>query len=192
MITNLDERQALVAQFHELFQVKRLKTFIDASTSDALTRRVLIDEEFRELASAKDKVETLDAYCDIEYLLAGTLDVLKLPQWNVVVNKGTLFGYFANILTELNKDRLCERGITGAISGARLVLDRDVPHLHEAFLEVHRTNMAKQWNDISTIDPAIHNARQTGPRQWIVTRKSDGKIIKPPDWKPPELEKFVT
>ena len=115
----------------------------------------LFEEEFREYRSAKDKVERLDAVCDMLYIRLGTLlesmtskdDLRNLLEYNLDKKINMIYKFVR------------ENGF-GEI-------------LFQAFSEVHRSNMSKK------------------NKNGVILRREDGKIIKGPDYFPPNLKQFL-
>ncbi len=191
---NIDLRREDVKRFHETFGVMRRRAFIDATNADALARELLLKEEFKEFEEAKTDVERFDAVIDIEYIIAGTQDVLHLERV-FTARVSSLTQGVAWILAELAKPKLCHAGLMQSMSATRAWLDDHARRLQEGFDRVHRTNMNKAWNfeQVSNnADPDKMSITKVGPTQYVVKRKPDGKILKPPSWTAPILDDLVT
>ena len=70
-------REKTVKEFHTLFNVPTVNTINDDSVN--LLRVNLIREELKELEQAlqdRNAVEVLDALCDLQYVLSGTIEQL--------------------------------------------------------------------------------------------------------------------
>ena len=115
----------------------------------------LFEEEHQEYRFAKNRIEKLDAICDMLYIRLGTLlesmkskeDLKNLINYHLDKKLNMIFDY-----TKKNNFS-------------------DI--LFKAFEEVHRSNMSK-------ID-----------KDGKVKRREDGKIIKGPDYFPPNLKQFL-
>lgn len=115
----------------------------------------LFEEEHQEYRFAKNRMEKLDAICDMLYIRLGTLlesmkskeDLKNLIKYHLDKKLNMIFDY-----TKKNNFS-------------------DI--LFKAFEEVHRSNMSK-------ID-----------KDGKVRRREDGKIIKGPDYFPPNLKQFL-
>ncbi len=115
----------------------------------------LFEEEHQEYRFAKNRLEKLDAVCDMLYIHFGTLlesmkskaDLKNLLEFHLDKKINMIFHY-------------AKKNGFGEI-------------LFKAFQEVHRSNMSK-------ID-----------RDGKVKRREDGKIIKGPDYFPPNFEQFL-
>mgnify|MGYP001767490945 CR=1 FL=1 len=118
-----------VKEFHDAYGVETpQKPNVDNDELNEL-RQALIGEEFDELVEAlivADRRLTLDALCDLQYVLSGAVLALGFA-----------------------------------------------PVFDEAFAEVHRSNMSKLGADGKPI------------------RREDGKILKGPNYTPPDLGRFV-
>jgi len=146
-------RESMVDQFHAAFDYMT-PTPDHVTISDDATnglRIKLLREELDELSMAlenRDPVESIDALCDLQYVLSGAVLALGFN-----------------------------------------------PGFEAAFNAVHQSNMEKLWKS-----DEVESAQKSGselifkkssvPNRWIASR-ADGKIIKPPSWKKPDLAKFV-
>ena len=115
----------------------------------------LFEEEHQEYRFAKNRIEKLDAICDMLYIRLGTLlesmkskeDLKNLIKYHLDKKLNMIFDY-------------AKKNYFGEI-------------LFKAFQEVLRSNMSK-------ID-----------KDGKVKRREDGKIIKGPDYFPPNLKQFL-
>ena len=118
----------IVREWHEAFGVP-VEADPTISKSRAQMRLAILEEEVAELRAAVeagDMVETLDALCDIQYVLDGTF---------------------------------LEFGLHGVNQ--------------DALEEVHASNMSKLGADGRPV------------------LREDGKVLKGPDFRPPDLQKFL-
>lgn len=206
-----------VADFHRAFKVSQpepiIPTFFPATNS---LRIELIREELRELQSgitANDRIEVLDALCDTQYVLSGSVlawglrslfenikitteqrpipDMERhlvmmfglLPQMEVAADME--FG--GQVLTHLQllQSRL-----------SRLVFHFSFENFSGAFAEVHRSNMSKLW-DMNEVDKAVADgSHRIRDFEWTegkmaICKRADGKIIKSPSYSPANLRKYV-
>lgn len=193
----------LVAEFHKGFLLP-IVHFCDASNETALLRAELIREEFREYCDAKeDRVARVDALGDLAYVTAGAclslgINVVpystELPQPRQANCWLPLAYETMRALTELNKSRLCNAGLTRDLNNLLQHID-DAARLQavdllEVVKVIHRSNMSKHWTaaQIDSI-PAGYSARIYQDNRYVVTRE-DGKVVKPKTFRPPDLTQF--
>lgn len=189
-------RLAAVKEFMTTFDQLMVRTFIDCTNRAAMARGELLREEFQELSDSKSLVDALDAYCDLEYIAAGTQLALALRVTNQQP-ANTLAFWAARSIRELNADQLCQRGLVNSLNGLRAAIDHEANKafrdFHGAFMAVHENNMKKMWTDkdlqLMTSDDQNHVVKAV-PGGWVVYR-ADGKILKPPGHAKPDLARFV-
>lgn len=166
-----------------------------------------IQEEWKELMAAREKVDILDALCDLMYVLLG-LDVAtgrkpnfeKIPKFaNTMPFPSSLSGEIDKILNPTapmtcNMGYYHNRMTAAVVICASAIQDMNIPFL-PPFLEVHRSNMTKVWSadEVETVDRNEHDVFQIRGMfmKFVVKRKSDGKIIKPASYSPANLLQFV-
>ncbi len=177
-----DEFQEMVATFNKSI----------GTGPDIELRVKLIQEEAEEFDSAvknRDLVETVDALCDLLYVVYGAadvfninLDTLEAPQaptvpgvkWELVHSQLGDFNDEVNdvVVCLRNLDSLgnLNRYLTGLAQGLWVCSAEGFGiDLRPFFREVHRTNMLKL----------------TGPK------REDGKQLKPPGWEPPRIKAML-
>ena len=182
-----------VREFHIYYNVP-IRFYHDIEVSNMLFRRDLHREEFREWFIAENPVDELDALCDMAYIAAGSM--LELGIKCLKRNPDSLVNAQAHVETELSNSEPCEKGIRGSLNVllVSILVEAEKQHFEfmDAFAEVHRTNMAKGWsdNDLLSISPTEKFLYFKRPPVVIVKRQ-DGKILKPPSWKKPNLVPFI-
>lgn len=146
----------MVEEFYiKMEQAKYLYQGKNVTVERKILRFDLFEEEHQEYRFAKDKVEKLDAVCDMLYVQFGTLlesmiskkDVSNLIELHLDKKVNMIFDY-------------AKKNNFGEI-------------LFEAFKEVHRSNLSKLGLDGKPIF------------------REDGKIIKGPNYFPPNLKQFL-
>lgn len=156
-----------------------------------------MQEEFNELIAAPNKLEELDAYCDLLYVTAGAMHALGynsqlyplLPPENA-----TFTGPLAEAIKLIREPGVvCHRRLQSAIpdacwgiveAGRALTQKFDA-----AFQAVHEANMSKLWKNKSS-DPE-HYSESIALNTWRVKRKSDGKVVKSPEFRHPDLTQYL-
>lgn len=143
----------LTASFNEVFNIAK------ATRSE---RYKLLNEEQKELEDANNEIDQLDAFCDIAYIIGGTMFLIPSLRYTPkTVNFSDAWMYphrsSAHLSTLL---RWC------------VASDDFVP----GFVRVHRNNMLKFWKS-----PA-EQPGWTSTATYIV-RDENGKIRKPPSFK---------
>ena len=146
----------MVEEFYlKMDQAKYLYQGKNVTAERKILRFDLFSEEHEEYRFARDKVEKLDAVCDMLYIQFGTLlesmtskkDVYKLIELHLDKKVNMIFDY-------------AKKNHFGEV-------------LLEAFKEVHRSNLSKLGTDGKPI------------------YREDGKIIKGPNYFPPNLKQFI-
>lgn len=198
---------AAVEEFHRAFQYRQPTPTVPLFDKETVDLRItLLKEESNELQFAESNVLMLDAFCDLQYVLSGAILALGLrkgfeKEWRREEHAhgwmamGTYIHWFeVNLLSGENTDAcavdcvLMQNALLDKVCRAGF---RDV--FDEAFVEVHHNNMGK----LCTLEQSrellqklvASKAVESSPGKYIVTRH-DGKIIKPLDHKPVELERF--
>lgn len=182
--------------------------------SDAATNKLrpeLIREELRELNTAleeNNRVEQLDALCDIQYVLSGAVlawgyrSMIESMIPTVTLSKiRDVPGHVASMIginrqMESAAESDYQHQVFTALVQLQAMLTRLVWNLGfsevfgKAFAEVHRSNMSKLWA-YEELDEAPATAFQEQVKgKWIV-RRHDQKILKSPSYSPAELSQFV-
>lgn len=187
-----------VKKFHDAFDFTRPNCFMNAEKRIAQLRYNLIREEFGELSEAQSRLATLDALCDLQYVTAGTFDQLAVSQDFPKTPRLNLPTAVGRAIYELNKSSLCQEGLQNSLGdilmNVELVARTVTGNFFAAFNCVHNSNMAKLWapDEVAAITDKTFKVTPcpTMGNFWYVKRQ-DGKLIKPPSWKPPYLEQFL-
>lgn len=167
-------------------------------------RRTLLREEIKELKEAienNDRVEILDAICDILYVNAGTQNVIdsnyRLPKIE------TLFIYNTNIHIGINAlvHRLChiEEENIDAINELTIfiaqALNFDIDTIKEALKRVHESNMSKFCNSIAEVENTLNFYKNKGIEAFAenfgIYRLKDKKLLKNVNYKKVYLEDLI-
>lgn len=157
-----------MGEFHAKFLVKP-----KSLAHNILLRNKLLWEEFNELKEAKTEEEKLDAITDMVYIASGTLE-----QYDPLAFHGAV--YDGRELHEIMDSIEFETRYEGYINAHVELLHALVAYAEDAnfdllgaFNEVHASNMSK-------LDD-----------QGKPVLRSDGKVLKGPNYRPPRLEKFT-
>lgn len=190
-----DQRYELVTEFHDTFSVIAPRLWDDVSNATALARRTLHDEEFKEYMAAEDDIDILDALVDMEYIAAGSQQLLALKRPAFDKPGQSLLFYQQRLMDELNKSQLCQNGLTNnmALFRAKLeqVADDAGYRFHDAFIAVHESNMRKLWKK-EQLEQMLEGSTATLVSLGMyAVKRADGKILKPPGWTPPALARYV-
>lgn len=114
---------------------------------NALRLRLLCEEltELTVALNSGSQVDTLDALCDIQYVLSAAILAL---------------GYS--------------------------------PVFDDAFSAVHQSNMSKLWSakEVEGCKENYTFKKTNGATGWVAYR-DDGKVMKPPSFRPPDLAQFI-
>lgn len=209
----------MVAEFHRVMKYRQPEP-TQPDLSDPATNELrpkLIAEELHELRAAieaNDRLEQLDALCDIQYVLSGavlawglrkqylhpaiTINLCKIPDMDAHLAR--MLGTVAMMKIDVSRvsTSAC---ISWHLRELQSRLSRFVWHLgfsecfSAAFTEVHRSNMSKQWSehevamhDSNTL-PKLHFTLTDGC--FFIARRDDGKIIKSPSYSPADLKRFL-
>lgn len=198
MIANTTLYHTLVNEFHSTFEIPSYATTEDAPCEAHKLRARLIKEEYDELLAAANRLDVLDAICDLIYVVAGTavtyhIGIAPYTSTAVKLNKPTLDGLHHRtnyVLQELYSMFPCPKNTRHGLNDLLCFLD-DLARNHafrmpEAFMAVHSNNMKKLWNEPA---PAELITKRKGDK-WLV-RDSGGKIIKPPYHTKVDLTPYV-
>jgi hypothetical protein len=195
-------RRSAVEEFMRAFNQRIITTFDNAENKDALLRADLHREEFNEYNDSDEVVDTLDAIIDIEYIAHGTMLTLGIQQHDNLADTAPRVSFpaaNAYVITELNKPRLCKKGLVASLnqliaccSQAGMLVTR---HYHDAFMHVHMKNMSKLWSEddmhdyLDNVTEPVITFEKKG--SLYLAKRTDGKIMKPPTFTPPNLKEFV-
>lgn len=166
----------------------------------------LLREEIRELQYAivdNNRVEILDALCDIKYVNDGTANQMGRENECVedVFWHNKVFTKPVSELVESLIEIKCDyveiiNALVGIIaSSSGFTLEK----FKTALDRVHESNMSKFCHDIKTAERTQEFYKKQGidtyiePRNkmTVVYRKGDGKVLKSVDFWPPHLEDLV-
>ena len=67
---------------------------------------------------------------------------------------------------------------------------KEFPKFRQAFVAVHKANMSKLWDE-KPADLEGRTAERVVGGKWLVKRKEDGKVIKSPEFKHPDLTPYL-
>lgn len=207
----------LVADWHNKFGVG-LPSEPTLNPEVCALRIALLTEEKDELYSAVlegNRVEQLDALCDLQYVLSGAIlhtgmrnlvgDEFKSPDVHVVLRNGELSArvMLLSIKIKYLSHQFGAENVIGAVSSFRdlqtilyglIAVCGFYSVFRDAFQAVHDNNMDKAWSEseISESLPAEYTSTKCvwKPGYYIV-RNSIGKIIKPISHKKVDLTPFV-
>lgn len=181
----------------------------DADTN-ALRPKLLV-EELKELHVAlvkNDRLEQLDALCDIQYVLSGavlawglrasfeaTQPVMRLIKVSMPEQ------YVADMMGMVGRMAVCaENGFATQVTTLLVSLQEKLttlvyslgfqPVFVEAFKEVHRSNLTKLWDTPDYRANEVYQMESTEGNKWIA-RRGDGKIVKSPTYSPADLSRFL-
>jgi len=159
----------------------------------------LIHEEICEYVVAKkegNRIEMLDALCDIMYVTLGSFITFGIPIKNS--NVGMQLCDFTDDLT--HGDKICMRLYLESIV-ANVLTKAFNSHFDfmNAFAEVHRSNMSKSCGSIDEVyaTMAQHKYKDIDYNyvikegRWFIHRKDNGKLIKSIAYSKAELAKYI-
>ncbi len=209
----------LVSQFHEAFRYRQPEPVIpdlsDKPTNE-LRPRLIREEahELREAIDASNRVEQLDALCDIQYVISGailawgyrsmisgrvpTVELRKIHDWNAHI--AAMLGHCAQM--EIAAEDGFENQVLTHIVALQTLLNRAVwalgfaPVFDDAFREVHANNMRKlwskeqmlEWRGANWMNDEITFELTTG---GYIAWRDDKKIVKPNGFSKVDLSRFV-
>ena len=166
----------------------------------------LLREEIRELQYAiadDNRVEILDALCDIKYVNDGTANMLSIEQKDKYYHSAYGIGVCSDI------DALVDKLASLSCSQVDIINDivYQLAYLHgftidtftTALIRVHFSNMSKFCTDIKTAERTQEFYSKQGidtyiePREkkFVVYRDGDGKVLKSCDYYPVYLADLV-
>lgn len=174
----------------------------------------LLREEIRELQSAivdNNRVEILDALCDIKYVNDGTANMIGVKMWDEAYMK--MYGYstFSNkdnaektymkCLESFDTNDINERvdDINDSVIMLSALFGFTLENFKTALDRVHASNMSKFCYDTKTAEKTQEFYAKQGidtyvePRNkmTVVYRKGDGKVLKSVDYHPVQLQDLV-
>ncbi len=207
----------LVADWHSKFSVGLPDT--PTFTEEVCALRIsLLQEELLEFTMAHDtsnRLEMLDALCDLQYVLSGAIlhlgmrdRVAMYPQARTHISpvqfsssliraRASLFSlklkYLGYLLMLQNVGQIGNllRELQNILDSMIVVTGFDSV-FDAAFMAVHENNMKKLWSWEEVLSAgdniSFSNSWIDG---WHIARKLSGKIIKPPSHKKVDLTEFV-
>ena len=168
-------------------------------------RDTLLREEIRELQYAivdENRIEILDALCDIKYVNDGTANQMGIKQndeeleidFNHPINLKLALDFFeySDITTRVND-------VNRAVYSLVYRFDLSLKNFKTALYRVHESNMSKFSNDVKTAERTKEFYKKQGidtyiePREkkFVIYRSEDGKVLKSVDFWPPKLDDLV-
>lgn len=167
-------------------------------------RDTLLQEEMRELQYAiadDNRVEILDALCDIMYVATGTCNAMGIRHnfWLDEANYDDVFSTVEGLLSQLKEYSTYNYCISSVITVCYELAYRfnfTLDSFNTALDRVHESNMSKFCNNVKTAERTQEFYKKQGidtyiePRNKItvVYRKEDGKVLKSIDYHPVYLE----
>lgn len=211
----------LVAEFHEAFRYRQPEPVapdLSDKATNELRPKLIIEElhEFKDAIRDNNRIEQLDALCDLQYVLSGAVlawgyrrmfenhkilinlskirdmdgHIAAMMGFTATLEIAAWRGYEAQVFTYLE---MIQRRLTQTVYNLKF---QDV--FGDAFAEVHRSNLSKIWKSEDV------EYWKCSPRSdtWIdiqfentsggyIGRRADGKIIKSPSYSPADLARFV-
>lgn len=184
----------------------------DLTKEESDFRDNLLREEIRELQYAivdDNRVEILDALCDIKYVNDGTANMIGFKQNDVDFTiKLEDYGYYSKAdaikagLSDLEYNNINRRQISrvnAAVTILAYCFGFATENFKTALNRVHESNMSKFCYDIKTAEKTQEFYKKQGidtyiePRNkmTVVYRKEDGKVLKSIEYHPVYLEDLV-
>ena len=166
-------------------------------------REALLKEEIQELEDAikaNDRVEILDALCDIKYINDGNANLLGVDQDDYFINTGE---FSSEQLIVVLKEKITFNHYVikkdFAIHELANLFNFTLDNFKTALERVHLSNMSKfcstEQEAIETIISYERKGIDTYCKQngdkWVVYRKSDNKILKSILYTPVDLKDLV-
>jgi predicted HAD superfamily Cof-like phosphohydrolase len=159
----------------------------------------LIHEEICEYVVAKkegNRIEMLDALCDIMYVTLGSFITFGIPIKNS--NVGMQLCDFTDDLTHGDKTcmRLYLESVVANVSTKAFNSHFDFMN---AFIEVHRSNMSKGCNSLDEVHATMAQQQYKDipyhyvikDNKWFIHRLDNGKLIKSIGYSKAELDKYI-
>ena len=204
---NVKHYLTCVDEFHKAFNYEQPTPEEPIYKKELLDFRIdLIKEEFNELNEAiekNDRIEQLDACCDLQYVISGSaLAMGCAPSFVQHVLTGTEFvksGFYDNetfesFLKKIEKNHhfLIVYFSLFQIKLHEIIADLGFSEVFDAaFDKVHENNMDKFWTEEEMSMGSSHNRYVHVPEKGYIAYREDGKIIKPPHHKKVDLSSFV-
>lgn len=171
-------------------------------------RDSLLREEIRELREAiidDNRVEILDALCDIIYVALGTCNTMSInhdfssEDYNDPLSYNYEDAlYDLECYSDFDKD-YCISSVVSVCYGLANHFNISEENFNTALNRVHESNMSKFCNDIKTAErtqefyskQGINTYIEPREKKFVVYREGDGKVLKSCDYYPVYLEDLV-
>lgn len=170
-------------------------------------RDTLLQEEIRELQYAiadDNRVEILDALCDIIYVATGTCNAMGIKHdfWLDEADYDYSFFTVEELLSDIKEYstyNYCIRSVISVCYELAYLFDFTLDNFNTALDRVHASNMSKFCHDVKTAERTQEFYKKQGidtyiePRNkmTVVYRKDDGKVLKSIEYHPVYLEDLV-
>jgi len=190
-----------VKKFNEAMKVRIAEIPQESVAYTRILYGNLIREELAEYINATNAKEKLDGLVDLLYVANGAMLACGLAVNYIglanptLINRGlTHLGPAA--VGELCKDSPCwerlSKNVPALCYSVVVKGTKDFKNFEKAFDRVHAANMSKLWR-IAPTDRELRVEKAGGESShlFIVRRRSDGKIMKPPGFVHPDLSDLV-
>lgn len=166
----------------------------------------LLREEIRELQYAivdNNRVEILDALCDIKYVNDGTANMMGIEQSDIYLQDqyyddiNVHRNYFVAKLSDIEISKVDY--INETVYCLAFKFGFFLENFKTALDRVHESNMSKFCNDIKTAErtrefyanQGIDTYIEPKEKKFVVYRQGDGKVLKSVEYYPVYLEDLV-
>ena len=186
-----------ITAFIKLFE-QEIYPSLSATPEDVKKFRVsIIEEEEKELYAATNRIDKLDAYVDLIYVIVGAAVVCRIGD-PVGENKTDLNAPISWLIDELLVPVPCDKRLAQYVADCVATIESlarsERMNLLGAFDAVHENNMAKMWTDEQLeYEGTQESDKLTIKRKgnlWLV-KSTAGKVIKPPNHPKPNLTPFI-
>lgn len=176
----------------------------ELTKEEADFRDNLLQEEIRELREAivdYNRVEILDALCDIKYVNDGTANMMGVKQWDDFQEK--YYDTLGDIDTTIDVMSVLDvsdvLNINEHVYFMASMFNFTLENFKTALDRVHESNMSKFCYDTKTAERTQEFYKKQGidtyiePRdkKTVVYREEDGKVLKSVDFWPPLLKDLI-
>ena len=205
-MNNYAKYKSQLIEFHTAFKEPVARSFAEARQDKCALRVNLISEEYREYKSSEERHLIIDGLTDTLYVVVGTaitvgidpmIAELPLPPIGSVRVKTQFDGTIIALIRKLTERVLCYRGLMTTLTEAYYKIIQAANFLDfslDTSMDiVHASNMTKLWtveekNYLLASAGDMYNCEESGLKdRYIIKRKLDGKVIKPPSFVAPEL-----
>lgn len=210
----MNNHQELVRQFQIIAEQKVSDTKYRFTTDEYEFRKSIYLEEFNELEEAirtNNRVEQLDALCDMSYVNNGTANMEGVNISHVIeyarnyykINrkKNIDFNLKQASVNVFNNDKykINTALATSAIYRLAFDLDFTIEQLEKGFELVHESNMSKFPQTFIDAEISIKEYASKGIEAYykqnkgyyVILRKSDNKVLKAWNYNPVDLTQLV-